>query len=514
MITNKVRKYPLLIALAGVLFLTFSGCTEDFFNKEAGDRITPDQHYAAWEYDLIISTKGVIASLQEFMPKLIVLNGLRSDMMDVTEFADPDLRNINEHRLTVDNKYIDASDLYKVIVNVNEVLMYIDTVRARDVDFDEYIAFAWTGELIAMRSWAYFTAARLFGEVSYIQDNLATLPDSLQTISKAAIIDTLINQILPYIYDPASGYAEQKADNFVNPKGLLGELYLEKGDFANAIVYLKKACESFNNDANRYKVTASYKDQGWQDIFVNAESQQNENISVIPFDRAEDQNNPLALWFGHDYDYTIKPTQVLIDLFMSQEPSAGPLGDLYRGLGVSFGIDSVMVGSVETTEAYISKYAIDSDEPTSSDIIIQRAADLHLLLAEAYNCQKTLESQNTALMFLNAGVNAVNPKPAAYTKWSSNIGIRGRVYLKAKIPPPASYGDARSVYIEDLLLEERQMELAFEGKRWFDLVRIAERNNDPKFLADKVAKKFEGTALYDEVHAKLMDPKNWYLPVD
>ncbi|MFC2089758.1 RagB/SusD family nutrient uptake outer membrane protein [Bacteroidota bacterium] len=516
---HKIQINAVLVLLAGIVLFSFSACGDEFFNREAGDRITPDLHYNALEYDLLVSTVGVMVSLQDFMPKLVILDGLRSDIMDVTENASLELRNINEHIYSSENSFIDASGLYKVIVNANEVLSYIDTVRANDVNFDDHVAHYWTGELIAMRSWAYFTIARLYNQVSYIEDNLTSIPDNLDqlTLTKGEIIDTLINQLLPYIYDPSKEEkVELKAPYFVNPKAILGELYLEQGDFQEAITYLKMACESFLNDLSGYKVDKTYQNEGWANIFFNAESQSIENISIIPFNRNEDQNNPLANWFGHDYEYLVKPSQILVDAYMNQIPSAGSGGDQYRGRGVTFGLDTISKESetVFETEAYITKYEIDWNEPTSSDIIIQRAADLHLLLAEAYNQLGDLKSQEYATMFLNKGVNGVNPKPAEYTKWRNNAGIRGRVYLKEKTVPRDLFDNPRTLYIEELLLEERMLELAYEGKRWFDLVRIAERRGNPAFLADIVAEKFKGTPKYNEVRARLMDPNNWYLPVD
>jgi hypothetical protein len=74
--------------------------------------------------------------------------------------------------------------------------------------------------------------------------------------------------------------------------------------------------------------------------------------------------------------------------------------------------------------------------------------------------------------------------------------------------------DSITTLIENFIIDERALELAFEGKRWTDLVRIAERRNDPAYLADRVAAKFAGTSYYDEVHNKLMNPANWYLPFE
>jgi hypothetical protein len=122
-------------------------------------------------------------------------------------------------------------------------------------------------------------------------------------------------------------------------------------------------------------------------------------------------------------------------------------------------------------------------------------------------------SQTYALMLLNWGVKASNPKPAIYSRWSLNEGIRGRVSLAPRIIPVEVTGEAKTRMIEDLIIAERAMELAFEGKRWFDLVRIAERRNEPEVLADKVAAKFDG-AMYNDIRAKLMNPANWYLPME
>ena len=70
----------------------------------------------------------------------------------------------------------------------------------------------------------------------------------------------------------------------------------------------------------------------------------------------------------------------------------------------------------------------------------------------------------------------------------------------------------RTRMIEDLIMTERSMELAFEGKRYFDLIRVAERRGDPAYIADRVAAKFQGTSMYNTVRNKLM-AGDWYLPI-
>ena len=181
-------------------------------------------------------------------------------------------------------------------------------------------------------------------------------------------------------------------------------------------------------------------------------------------------------------------------------------------MGVTYNEDST---DYELVNPIITKYALDAADMESSDIIISRAADIQLMLAEAYNRLGDATSRKYALMLLNQGVNKENPKPAPFSKWSGNLGVRGRVYLKSReVPKNMISEDSIQNLIEDFIIEERAMELAFEGKRWFDLVRIAERRNSPEYIANKVAAKFEGTDMYNTVHAKLMNPANWYLPME
>ena len=86
------------------------------------------------------------------------------------------------------------------------------------------------------------------------------------------------------------------------------------------------------------------------------------------------------------------------------------------------------------------------------------------------------------------------------------------------VPQPknklASYEDTVQYQIplvEQMIIDECALEFAYEGKRFYDLMRIALRRNDPAYLADAIAKR---NGMMDEgLRAKLMDKRNWYLPL-
>ncbi len=63
--------------------------------------------------------------------------------------------------------------------------------------------------------------------------------------------------------------------------------------------------------------------------------------------------------------------------------------------------------------------------------------------------------------------------------------------------------------VEKMLIDEEGLELAFEGYRFYDLMRIALRNNNPSLLADKVASR--GGAVDMSLKAKLEDTNNWFM---
>ncbi|MBR4845209.1 MAG: RagB/SusD family nutrient uptake outer membrane protein, partial [Bacteroidaceae bacterium] len=73
----------------------------------------------------------------------------------------------------------------------------------------------------------------------------------------------------------------------------------------------------------------------------------------------------------------------------------------------------------------------------------------------------------------------------------------------------ANYVNSR-IEMETLLLEERQREFLFEGKRWFDLVRTARRDGSNSRLSTLATRKYIENV--NAIKIKLANPNRIYFP--
>jgi hypothetical protein len=102
--------------------------------------------------------------------------------------------------------------------------------------------------------------------------------------------------------------------------------------------------------------------------------------------------------------------------------------------------------------------------------------------------------------------NGDNPQFRAI--WRDMAGLRGR----ASLQPKPVVGDS-TTSVENMLTDEGALEMAYEGQRWSDLLRVAIRRNDPSYLASRVGNKLrkDGSGYAGSAEAKL-GAGEYYLP--
>lgn len=291
------------------------------------------------------------------------------------------------------------------------------------------------------------------------------------------------------------------------------------------------------NDVNSL---ADNNTQGWRSMFARAPQDtwfNYEWIWYLPFDKNFNPTNPFVELFSPiGGKYLVKPSQAAMDYWNSQ----------VQFNNMPFDARGRLTWKNVAGQPVIMKYLYNYLEPNSGlpltnlqekpgKWFLYRAATLHLHYAEAANRDGR---RKLAYALLNRGISVTfdsNPALADQTNkqatfdvspynfdarsstiypfyrdsWYRNNGIRGRAYVR----PVEIKGDS-TLAIEDALVQEGALELAYEGIRWADLVRIASRRNDPAFLANKVYDKLKksGNSNAEAVKNRLMVKENWFLP--
>lgn len=299
-------------------------------------------------------------------------------------------------------------------------------------------------------------------------------------------------------------------------------------------------------------------DYGWRSMFArNQDDLFNwEWIWWLPYNASFSPKTPFVKLFanqGQGVRYQLKPSQESIDRWNSQTQQNGFPYDQRGRWSYEY------VGGAPVVRKYLYNYDPLQPNAAYGKWFLYRAGLLHLRFAEATNRDvlsgQDWQKQNAiAYALLNNGIAAtfVNPDAANITlqyrtllnypynfdarelnstpygdfrdPWCRNTGVRGRAYLNANTYDSALYFDMTTKAVvdrdglmkdmEDKLIAEAGLELAFEGHRWEDLLRIAIRRNDPAFLADKVYEKLQkaDNPNASKVRAKLL-AGDWFLPM-
>lgn len=101
----------------------------------------------------------------------------------------------------------------------------------------------------------------------------------------------------------------------------------------------------------------------------------------------------------------------------------------------------------------------------------------------------------------------VHSRGSGFTEWNEHYALP---MPEDSLATPTEIVAYQQPIIEDLIMDECALEMAFEGHRFFDLMRVALRRGDYGYLARHItARRGEGASA--GISADLTDPNNWYL---
>lgn len=470
-------KLKIKYTFIALLLLTFFSC-EKWLDLLPPSGLTRDEFWQTKEdvKAVLMGTYSAFASLDNLM---FIHGEARADLITDDVNADAAVVNMMNSNIYTDNWLANWQDFYEVINYCNEVIDNAPAVQDIDKTFTDYQLKGYMSEAYFLRGLAYFYLVRIFGDVPFplspseSDDADFYLPktngDTILNYISADLVEARKYLSDDYLsIDETKGRASKEACD-----ALLADIALWQFNYEDAISYIDDIIAS-----GKIELMPSAR---WFENYYPGNSL--ESIFEFQFDDADQtqQNNIYGMTKVDAYN--IDPSTKAIKMF-SREYSNEP----FRGN------DKISIKKNSEDDFTIWKYvgmAADGRTTRTSAIqasanwIVYRYADVLLMKAEALS---QLERFSEAAAIIDE--------------------IRERAGVST-----LSLQNSASAY-EDAILEERALELAFEGKRWFDLVRMGRRNNYARKdkLVDIIIENVPSTQKRI-LGSKLTNPLGWYMPV-
>jgi len=393
----------LYIILGSFLFLT--ACDNDLeqfpSNVASSDSLT--------DYDGVLNAAYFYQHASA--TPLAVMGDFRADNAIMIEEPYPSFDRFNSDLVVMQDQFFGPfyTGLYKSILSANNVIE--NSTDASEV-----------GQAKFLRGLAYFKLVKVFGDVTV---NLSATPSVSDDLTRQAASDVYNNVIIPDLQDAITMLGTQVSNGRASKygaKGMLGKVFMQIGDYANAAINLKAVINGAG-DAG-ISLQADFKNVFGVDNDLNSEVIYATQISSSIVD--EYGFSEFWSWSGGLDTKSLMPLDA--DLITAFDASPG---DLRRDLTID--VDLMASPKFPQTGG------------PDHDWIELRLADVILLYAEALNENGAASASVLSLL---------DP-------------IRTRAGL-ANLDANVLISQAA---VRQAIQDERRLELAFEGQRWFDLVR-------------------------------------------
>lgn len=522
----KMKNIGKILILAVASQAILSSC-DDFLTIEPQDRIVLEKYWKE-EKDVESVLAACYAHLEsrDCLDRMVVWGELRSDNM-AAGTASGDLLQVTKENILETNQYTRWQCFYQVINECNTVLYYAPKVNEIDPNFSDSELRATEAEAITLRSLCYFYLMRAFRDVPYVTN---PSKDDTQSFQVAAtpfdeMLDHLIEDMEHVKDDAVRSYGEKHSASDVVVENscritrwacyaLLADLYLWKGDWAQCIYYcdlvIAEKIRQYEEDYAKYPTTLTTELYGkyplirevkagkagnaYKEIF--GEGNSFESIFELVFvDQQTTTNATVANFYGSEGS---SAGQISVPEYTARDPFNDGADALFKKTDCRY-LENIRESS---NKYYVTKYvnqevAFNTSESTKPTVsqrrrsanyanwIIYRLTDVMLMRAEALVEQAgdVPEGENPTEEQLEAYRDAFDTVMAVWRR------ANNKRTATTDVPNFEDYAISRR-NMEDFVFDERQRELMFEGKRWFDLVRLSLRDGENDRMVKKVLPKF------------------------
>ena len=442
------------IVLAG-LCLGFMSCS-DFLDLKPKTELAADEYFkTAEEFGSALS--GAYSTLQEGnlygnwyvfaeIPSDNTRNQLSGSVTDQDEFDKFYIRTTNPF---IANFWRTS---YQGINRINTVLGRID-----NVEIDKSLSDRYKLEGKFLRGLMYFNLVRVFGDVPLVLSEIS-IAESYTYMREAK--EKVYEQIIADLKEAESLPASYSADSDIgratsgSAKALLGTVYMTLNRYAEAETKLAEVANS-PNYALLENTPGSLNLDGYASVFDPNNHNSKEAVFEVQFKKGgfgEGSN------FPNNFAPENSGTNVIsvggtggnnipeMDIYNAYEE-----GDLRRDFSMSLGYYDDRKNNEWVDSRYVCKY-FDipyQNNDNNNNFPVIRFADVLLMYAEALN---------------------QNGKTSQACEYLNKVRRRGFGYqTTSSSPVDITTSDKQTFFLA--VEQERRVELAFEGHRWFDLVR-------------------------------------------
>lgn len=420
---TRIFKYKMLLL---IVLATFASCKKSFLELNPPTSLTPGQALGT-EADLLVALRGAYAGLRnvDLYGRTVPIIG---DVMADNAYQ----HTLNTNRYTLFNNYTfnttDGNVLglwtsaYNVILRANNI---INSTVASTPNSDQY-----KGEARSIRALAYFTLVRYFARPYTDNPNGLGLPivttynpELKPARSKVGEVYSLILDDLTQAYSLMTKFTNSSQFSKYAARALQAKVYLTMGDKTNAKT---AALDVINNSGFTTLTTANHA------TYWAASTVRTDKLETL-FEVSSDAVANLAF---DALSYLYSQQGNYGDMVVSDELYAKfDAADVRKALYPVLPRPASPPGPTVPT---VAKYPVISGD--LSDTKVLRMSEMYLIAAEA----SLPGNEADALTYVN--------------------------YIRTRRGLPALASTGTQLF-EDII-EERRRELAFEGDRYMDLMRL------------------------------------------
>ena len=531
------------ISLQLLLLPLLTSCN-DFLSIEPQNDIVLENYWTQ-EADVYSVLNGCYAQLEspDCINRMVVWGEVRSDNMTTGSGTPYALQQVFKENILETNNYTNWQCFYQCINRCNTVIHYAPSVNEKDPNFTDSELRATVAEATVLRALCYFYLIRAFRDVPYVTKPSIDDSESFEVAASPfeEVLDKLISDVEGVMNDAVRSYGEKSTENTTRitrwaAYALLADLHLWRGNWQKCIDYcdlvINQKIKEYEKDFEENPTTITTELYGRYPLI--SESAGNSNYAGNAYTEIFGTGNSFESIFELNFVRNQSVTNSTVANFYGSGRSSQT-----RQIGVpSYLYDEVYTGqnkyfvksdcrylenmTESSNKVYITKYVNQSVNfrtstttgaaPTvnstrrSDDFanwIIYRLTDVMLMRAEA---EVELAGD------VKAGDALTEEQTRHYRNaFSSVIAVWKRGNNKRTASDTLVYADYATsrITMEDLVLDERQRELMFEGKRWFDLVRLSRREGENSRMIQKVLPKFQENASAIRIKLATQDILYW-----